>query len=45
MDSPHHRANLLDVNFNVVGFGVVRSGRMLYVTQDFAQIAKPSSGK
>ncbi len=45
MDSPHHRANLLDVNFNVVGFGVVRSGRMLYVTQDFAHVAKPSSGK
>jgi uncharacterized protein YkwD len=36
MDSPHHRANLLDAKFNLVGLGVVHEGRMVYVTQDFA---------
>jgi uncharacterized protein YkwD len=45
MRSPHHRANLLDADFNVVGFGVVRSGRLVYVTQDFARVAKPLSKK
>jgi uncharacterized protein YkwD len=35
MHSPHHRENLLNPNFNVVGFGVVRAGDQLYVTQDF----------
>ncbi len=37
MGSPHHRANLLDADFNLAGIGVVRSGSMLYVTQDFAK--------
>jgi uncharacterized protein YkwD len=37
MDSPHHRANLLDAKFNLVGFGVVHDGRMVYVTQDFVR--------
>ncbi len=41
MGSPHHRANLLDGNFNIVGFGIVRTGRLVYVTQDFAHVAKP----
>lgn len=45
MRSPHHRANLLDANFNVVGFGVVRSGRQVYVTQDFAHVTKLHSEK
>lgn len=45
MRSPHHRANLLDANFNVVGFGVVRSGRLVYVTQDFAHVSNPAAGK
>jgi uncharacterized protein YkwD len=35
MHSPPHRANLLNANYNVVGFSVVRSGSLLYVTQDF----------
>ena len=37
MASPPHRENLLDPAFNVAGFGVVRSGRLLYVTQDFGR--------
>ena len=37
MASPPHRGNLLDPAFNVAGFGVVRSGRLLYVTQDFGR--------
>ena len=35
MHSPPHRENLLNAGFNVAGFGVVRSGDNLYVTQDF----------
>src|SRR5205807_8416823 len=35
MSSPPHRDNLLSPGFNVAGFGVFRSGRWLYVTQDF----------
>lgn len=35
MHSPPHRANLLDSGYNVAGFSVVRSGSLLYVTQDF----------
>ena len=35
MHSPPHRENLLHPSYNVVGFGVVRNGRMLYVVQDF----------
>ncbi len=36
MDSPPHRANILDPKYNVVGVGVIRSGPNLYVTEDFA---------
>ena len=35
MSSPPHRDNLLSPNFNVAGFGVFRSGHILYVAQDF----------
>ena len=35
MSSPPHRDNLLSPSFNVAGFGVFRSGHMLYVAQDF----------
>ena len=35
MHSPPHRANLLNAQYNVAGFSVVRSGSLLYVTQDF----------
>ena len=35
MLSPHHRENLLNPAYNVVGLGVVRSGDQLYIVQDF----------
>ncbi len=35
MLSPPHRANLLNPAYNVVGLGVVRSGGLLYIVQDF----------
>jgi uncharacterized protein YkwD len=35
MASPPHRDNLLSPNYNVAGFGVIRSGHMLFVAQDF----------
>jgi uncharacterized protein YkwD len=35
MQSPPHRANLLNPDYNVVGLGVVRSGDRLYIVQDF----------
>ena len=37
MHSPHHRENLLDPDYNVAGFAVVRDGKMIYVTEDFGQ--------
>ena len=36
MNSPPHRAALLDPTYNVVGVGVLRSGDVIYVTEDFA---------
>ena len=35
MHSPPHRENLLNPGYNVGGFSVVRSGSVLYVTEDF----------
>jgi uncharacterized protein YkwD len=35
MSSAPHRDNLLNPKFNVAGFGVYRSGGVLYVAQDF----------
>lgn len=35
MASPPHRDNLLSPNYNVAGFGVIRSGHMIFVAQDF----------
>ncbi|HVI07611.1 MAG TPA: CAP domain-containing protein [Candidatus Binatia bacterium] len=35
MQSPPHRANLLNPGFNVIGLGVVRSGDRVYIVQDF----------
>lgn len=37
MHSPHHRENLLNPDYNVAGFAVVRKGNMFYVTEDFGQ--------
>jgi hypothetical protein len=42
MNSPGHRANIVEPVFTIVGVGVVRSpSGMLYITQDFVQ---PSGG-
>ncbi len=35
MESPPHRANLLNAQYNVVGLGVIRSGDSLYIVQEF----------
>jgi uncharacterized protein YkwD len=37
MQSPPHRANLLDPAYDVAGFGVIRSAGRLYVVQDFGR--------
>jgi uncharacterized protein YkwD len=37
MHSPGHRANILLPKFNAVGVGVVHSGNLVWVTEDFAQ--------
>lgn len=37
MHSPHHRENLLNPDYNVAGFAVVRNGNLIYVTEDFGQ--------
>ena len=37
MNSPGHRANILDPAFNAVGIGVVKMPDGIYVTQDFAR--------
>lgn len=37
MNSPGHRANILDPVFNSVGIGVVNTPDGIYVTQDFAR--------
>jgi uncharacterized protein YkwD len=36
MNSPGHRANILDPDYNAIGIGVVRSGEYFYVAQNFA---------
>jgi uncharacterized protein YkwD len=38
MQSPLHRANILNPKFNAVGIGVVRNGNLVYVTEDFAHV-------
>ncbi len=37
MNSPPHRANILDPTFNVIGVAVILSGGRVYVTEDFAR--------
>ncbi len=37
MNSPPHRANILDTHYNAVGMGIVRTGTGLWVVQDFAE--------
>jgi uncharacterized protein YkwD len=38
MNSPHHRDNLLDARFTVVGMAAVERHGLWWVTQDFAQV-------
>jgi hypothetical protein len=38
MESPGHRANILNGDYNAVGISIVQDGQQLYVTQDFAHI-------
>jgi uncharacterized protein YkwD len=38
MDDPDHRDNILNPNYNAIGVCVIRSGRQLYVTEDFAHL-------
>jgi uncharacterized protein YkwD len=43
MNSPPHRANILSPNYNSVGIGVVHVGKLLWVTQDFADLLPETS--
>lgn len=45
MHSPPHRANLLNADYNVAGFSVVRKGRSLYVAQDFGHSSPSYSAR
>jgi uncharacterized protein YkwD len=36
MNSPGHRANILDAQYNAIGIGVIRTTKGIYVTEDFA---------
>jgi hypothetical protein len=38
MNSPGHRANILNPEYNAVGIAVVQRGRILYIAQDFARV-------
>jgi hypothetical protein len=38
MNSPGHRANILNPNYNSVGIAVVQRGKILYIAQDFARV-------
>lgn len=37
MDSPGHRANILNPDYNSIGIGVARAGSVYYTTEDFAK--------
>lgn len=39
LDSPGHRANMLDTTVNAVGVGVAYRGGILYVVQNYARLA------
>lgn len=43
MHSPHHRANILDREYNSIGVGVVRTAGGIFVTQDFARLLPEAS--
>ncbi len=37
MNSPHHRANILDPNINAIGVAIVRRGETLFAVEDFSE--------
>lgn len=43
VDSPGHRANLLDARFTEIGVGIARSGDSLWVVEVFRQPAAPAA--
>lgn len=47
MQSPPHRANILDPDYNVIGVGILRAGGNVWVTEDFArrlpQLSEPQA--
>jgi hypothetical protein len=45
MESPGHRANILNPDYNAIGISIVQHGQELYVTQDFAHILVSYSEK
>ena len=45
MQSPHHRENLLNPDYNLAGFAAVRDGNRVYVTEDFAQSRTRNRGQ
>lgn len=38
MESPKHRANIMDPTFDTIGIGIVMKGDFMFVTQQFMQI-------
>jgi uncharacterized protein YkwD len=38
MHSQSHRANILDMDMNSIGVGVVEQGHQLFAVEDFAQV-------
>jgi len=38
MNSPGHRANILNRDYNAIGIAIVQHGSQLFVTQDFAHV-------
>jgi hypothetical protein len=43
MNSPGHRKNILNPEFNAIGIGVIRAGENIWVTQDFAREYEPQT--
>jgi hypothetical protein len=43
MKSSGHRANILDADFSAIGIGIVESGGVLYLAENFARTFRPYS--
>jgi uncharacterized protein YkwD len=45
VNDPPHLRNILDPTYNAIGVGIIRSGKHIYVTEDFARVIyEPSKG-